>query len=701
MKRGNFRSEENIYLATQFAEWFGHLTGKKVGEGDESFCESLNDGTVLCKVIQRIEGSEVSKIHDPAGNPFQGRENIGAFQEACHRLELPFVLSVSHIKDKRVDAVISCLLGVAKFAAEQGGLDVPAPILEKLAIGMTSSTAHNKRAEASEVRKNDNKEREEGLCRNRSCSAFAEVSPADIVALQSHLGVLAADAPATAAVPAATEEGEPEVALAEIVQTGEPEVTLATLVEIVPTLPAASLERKIRVTRAVRMLVSALQHDSTASAESVVAAGILPILVAFLNRTDSPILQFEAAWALMNVASTHATGKVVQSGAVASLVPLLRSPNPDVRMQAAWCLGNIAAGSEVWRDKVLSTPDAMEGLLSNLTHPQGRVVWSVRNTVWAVSILCRGESPVPDLRLVAPAVPMLVACITHDVDRITTTDACWALAHISGAGVYSSDQYIEAVVSQGAAAPLVNLLAKFSEEATVDTNKAVAPALRTLGNIVMGTALQTQVALDAGLLQQLTRLLANTTRELTKREACWAASNVTAGTKEQVSAFMEEPGLVKEVMHQLREAGSGSIREDAAYCITNVCKGGRKEDVQYLMNEHSFAGPLCELLQVHDVPMVLQALEATKHVLEADPVAYAEILIEVGGMEIIESLQLHVNENVYRMAVSLMEKYFLDRSDWHTSTAMEFVEKKYVSEPVRYYEKTVVYDSGCIYSYFS
>ena len=37
-----------------------------------------------------------------------------------------------HVQDKRIDPIISCLLGVAKLAAEQEGFDVPEAIMEKL-----------------------------------------------------------------------------------------------------------------------------------------------------------------------------------------------------------------------------------------------------------------------------------------------------------------------------------------------------------------------------------------------------------------------------------------------------------------------------------------------------------------------------------------------------------------------------------------
>ena len=66
LKRGDFRSEENNYLATQFAEWFGAITGKFIGGMEESFCIALDDGTVLCRVIERVEGSEIGQAGSPS-----------------------------------------------------------------------------------------------------------------------------------------------------------------------------------------------------------------------------------------------------------------------------------------------------------------------------------------------------------------------------------------------------------------------------------------------------------------------------------------------------------------------------------------------------------------------------------------------------------------------------------------------------------
>jgi hypothetical protein len=126
----------------------------------------------------------------------------------------------------------------------------------------------------------------------------------------------------------------------------------------------------------------------------VVDCGVVPRLVSFLHCHDRPQLQFEAAWAVTNIASgsSDQTRIVLDNQAVPVLVTLLMSPNEEVREQAVWALGNIAGDSPLCRDMVLSA-GALHPLLNILA--ESKKITMVRNATWTLSNFCRGKPPAP------------------------------------------------------------------------------------------------------------------------------------------------------------------------------------------------------------------------------------------------------------------------------------------------------------------
>ncbi|KAK7939047.1 hypothetical protein WMY93_002373 [Mugilogobius chulae] len=427
-----------------------------------------------------------------------------------------------------------------------------------------------------------------------------------------------------------------------------------TVEEIVAGVNSGNTDSQLQATQAARKLLS---RDRNPPINQLISAGLIPKFVSFLALSDCPPIQFEASWALTNIASgtSDQTALWWRRGHSSLHRPGHLSSQTH---QRAGCVGS---GEHCClRDRVIKH-GAVAPLISLLNVPDLNDINKdyLRNVTWTLSNLCRNKNPSPPMSAVQQILPLWCACFT------TTTRRCWPTL----LGPVLPDRRFqrphEVVVETGIVSRLVKLLG--SGELTV-----ITPSLRAIGNIVTGTDEQTQSVLDSGALAMFPQLLRHNKANIQK-EAAWTLSNITAGKDTQIQEVIDS-GVVPYLVEVLRK-GDYKTQKEAVWAVTNFTSGGTVQQVVYLVQANVLE-PLLNLLSSKDSKIVLVILDAITNIFMAgDKINESDklslMIEECGGLDRIEALQTHENEMVYKAALNIIEKYFSGEEEEVSTVAPE------------------------------
>jgi len=435
---------------------------------------------------------------------------------------------------------------------------------------------------------------------------------------------------------------------------------LSNISSLVKAINSSDSRKRYTATVEFRRMLSVEEQPPI---QEVINSGVVPRLMKFLSFDDDYKLQFEAAWTITNIASgstTH-TKVIVDNGGISAFVKLLRSPNAEVQEQAVWALGNIAGDSPEYRDLVLQTNNSMHLLINILNSSQEPKITMLRNATWCMSNFCRGK-PKPSFDKIQSCIPV-IAKLLMQRDEEVLTDSCWALSYITDDQT-TGNQKIAAVIQQkDVCSRLIHLLQHGKSSVQV-------PSLRTIGNIVTGDDHQTQAMLRHNPLPALLGMLSCQKKTL-RKETCWTISNITAGTPEQIQQVINA-NLVFPLVNILKE-DSFDVQKEAAWAISNIASGGTNAHLRFIVSQGAI-NALCLILKCSDAKLILVVLDALRNILKvgekdannannSDDNKFAVMVEEHDGLDILEELQRHENEEIYEKSVRILQEFFESEED--------------------------------------
>ena len=128
---------------------------------------------------------------------------------------------------------------------------------------------------------------------------------------------------------------------------------------------------------------------------------------------------------------------------------------------------------------------------------------------------------------------------------------------------------------------------------------------------------------------------------------------------------MIDAGILKPLVSIL-QTEEFDIKKEAAWAISNATSGGEPHQIRQLV-EAGVIKPMCDLLTSTDAKIIMVALEGLENILRVgkqdaagvnENNRYARMVEEEHGLEALEQLQQHDNDDLYLKASGVIRDYW-------------------------------------------
>ena len=149
-----------------------------------------------------------------------------------------------------------------------------------------------------------------------------------------------------------------------------------------------------------------------------------------------------------------------------------------------------------------------------------------------------------------------------------------------------------------------------------------------------------------------------------QKDTCWTLSNIAAGPHDHIQMMFDQEiycGLFMKIVN-LAKHGSHEVRKEALYALAHTAEHGNDKQLRLLMGICRAMDVLVDaLVPSTDVALLKQLLETLEKIFQRtmrDELTYSDHFAERGGLDPLEELQAHPSDEIYKLSIGLIDKFF-------------------------------------------
>ena len=414
----------------------------------------------------------------------------------------------------------------------------------------------------------------------------------------------------------------------------------------------------------IRSLLYAIRRsvykDNDKGIENLFSLGFLGAFSVLLSNIKDEDALAEAAWCLVNISANPSyTESIIELDIHRKIITLLKEGVVMSQEGFMIVLGNIMSDEVHFQDKEL---------VQDLTN-------------YILKQLERNVIPIQFLKIISWLLSRFsyVNAFSNNVviynqmnkllaveDTEVTASVLKAFANITSKDKSLLKKVHEAINIER----LINL---------IKLNDTQIIAIRVLGNLCKGPHECVDEIAKKGGFDLLQSLLSNTGDTTLQWEICRALSNVTSEPNSHTGYLLNSNVFPK--LFNLCKDGVADVRKEAAWAIANASIEADKEQSVELI-KMGVISALAKGIEISNPTLQELIMWAIDNLLSAGISKsgenhLSEVFEAEGGIELLEGLYMHMNEDIQKKAKSMMQKYFPNKeeSDLLGESIMNLIEE--------------------------